>query len=437
MLRDHKCSKTVWAGLTILLLGPSLRAQTSQPASRPAASQPASLRRWFDQETFTGDWLGLGGPLEELGISFDVTYQQQFQQNLRGGLDTHNAHRFSGTLDYALELDFEKMGLIPGGSFFIKARSSYSEGINDGKVGAIYDVNGDAFRNQPAFVRKWWYKQTFLDEKVELRLGRLQAHKDLFDVSLYANHEDKDFMNNLLNRSGIMPQSNGMGAFIRVKPVDWVYIQAAAIDAQAKNRTRTGFDTGFHDEAWFNGFWEVGFTPKWATDRGPMPGRYRIGWWYDAKAREVYRQTYDGRLPQEFRGGNLGLYLGFDQMIWKERSDPKDTQGLGFFSRYGVAHRDVIQVAHTWQLGASYKGLLPERDDDVLGFSFGQGILSPRYREYVDEDADRESVWELYYRIQVAPWCQISPDLQIIQNPGGDKSARDAIVGGIRLCMTL
>ena len=46
--------------------------------------------------------------------------------------------------------------------------------------------------------------------------------------------------------------------------------------------------------------------------------------------------------------------------------------------------------------------------------------------------ADRETVYELYYAIKVTPCCVITPDLQVITNPGGNKDARDALVGGLR-----
>ena len=46
--------------------------------------------------------------------------------------------------------------------------------------------------------------------------------------------------------------------------------------------------------------------------------------------------------------------------------------------------------------------------------------------------ADRETVYELYYAIKVTPWCIITPDVQVITNPGGNNDTRDAPVGGVR-----
>ncbi|MBI4581923.1 MAG: carbohydrate porin [Planctomycetes bacterium] len=254
----------------------------------------------------------------------------------------------------------------------------------------------------------------------------------MVDVSHYANHEYKDFINRGILRNMVLPHRTGLGAYAKAQPVDWFYFQAAAIDSQSRDR-RTGFDTAFHDEALFLGMWEMGFTPKWATAKGALPGRYRLGWWYDPRSHKVFKDTLDGRLRDEFRGDDVGLYLGIDQMVWKEQDDPKDSQGLGAFGRWGWAHEDINKIDDYWEFGLSYTGLVPTRDQDVTAFAVAQGILSEQYREEVHEDASRETVFEFYYKYFATPWLIISPDFQVVVNPGGDKGAHDSIVGGVRI----
>lgn len=413
--------------------------QTTQPAAAEAESPPgAFLDDLRQSKTLTGDWGGVRSDLKDAGLKLSLSYQHQFQQNFHGGLDTHNAHRQTGSYDLKLELDFEKMGLIENAGFYIKAKGTWSEsdlvGINSDKVGAsgAARVNSDASNDQPIYVNKWWYWHRFLDDKIELRLGQIETVKDVYDVSLYANHEDKDFLNRLSFRNATIPHRIGMGANLKIMPVDWFYIQAGAFDAQSRKR-RTGFDTAFHDEAWFLGLGELGFTPKWDSAKGPMPGRYRAGLWYDPKLHTVFRDDLDGRLPTINETGHVGYYFGFDQMVWKENEDPKDSQGLGLFGRYGHGSRDVYKISDYWSAGLSYKGLLPDRDKDVFGFGVAQAIYSGEYRDEIRERADRETVYEWYYKCYVTPWLIISPDLQVITHPGGDKDDRNAVVGGVRL----
>ncbi len=409
---------------------PAESAAASSAAKEDHAAKPFDLR---SSTNLTGDWGGYRTKLKESGVNIELFYNQQFQQNFRGGRDTHNGQRFSGSYDLNLALDFGKMGWMDDAGFFIRAaKGTWSDGINPDKVGALFNVNSDAGDDHPIFINKWWFWKKFADKKVELRLGLLQTNKDLFDVSLYANHEDKDFLNRLSIRNATIAHKVGNGFFLKYEPVKWFYVQGAAIDSRQQART-TGWDTAFHGPAWFAGYSEAGFTPKWEANKGPMPGRYRIGAWYDPNTKTIYRNSLGGRRHAATNDGDTGYYIGADQMVWKETDDPKDTQGLGVFMRYGHAHADRNRVTDSWEIGASMKGLVPARDHDVMAFAVSQGIESERYRYEVRRLADRETVYEWYYGVQVTPWMTVSPDVQIITNPGGDKTARDDIVGGVRV----
>ncbi len=122
-------------------------------------------------------------------------------------------------------------------------------------------------------------------------------------------------------------------------------------------------------------------------------------------------------------------------MLYKEHPrDDVDDQGLGMFFRYGYANDQANEIEHFWSVGAQYLGLIPTRDEDVLGFGFAQGILSRKLRNL--EGGDRESVYELYYAAQVLPWLAVTPDFQYIVNPGADKDGREAFVAGVRIQMS-
>jgi porin len=77
----------------------------------------------------------------------------------------------------------------------------------------------------------------------------------------------------------------------------------------------------------------------------------------------------------------------------------------------------------------TWKGAIPGREQDVLGLGFAYARIGARARR---SDTDRafydpsgfnpirnaESVVELTYAAQVAPWWTVQPDLQYIINPG-------------------
>lgn len=405
-------------------------AACSQPASQPAPPRETASRpidRFWTGPRLLGDWGQARTELESVGIGINPTLQQQTQKNFRGGERVHNGHRFTGSYDLKFDIDFERMGLANGLGFAFEAKGTMGDGITPTKVGSLYEVNADAGGDFPIFVRKWWLRQLLFDDKLELRIGMLETNKDLVDVSLYANHEDKDFMNLLSIRNVTVPHRTGLGLFAKAQPTSWFYVQGAVVDAQSRAR-RTGFDTAFHEHDWYTALWELGLTPKWETVLGPLPGRYRLGWWYDPRV----KTPFESRPSLDRRGGEVGFYLGLDQMVYRESTDPKNTQGLGLFGRLGTADGEVDRINVYWQAGMSYTGLLPTRDRDVLGFSVGQARLSEEYCRAVDPLGDRETVFEWYYSYFLTPWCIISPDFQVVTNPGGDTDDRDAIVGGIR-----
>jgi hypothetical protein len=57
----------------------------------------------------------------------------------------------------------------------------------------------------------------------------------LFDRNTYADNYVNSFMNRALVHNMTMPTSLALGAFVKFWPTDWLYMQAAAIDAEPDN----------------------------------------------------------------------------------------------------------------------------------------------------------------------------------------------------------
>ncbi|UCE59371.1 MAG: carbohydrate porin [Phycisphaerales bacterium] len=441
-------SRLVIAILTICLLGmPQISANAQEDGSvasdenlktqRPsgAASRDVETYDLWTAKYLTGDWGGIRSSLEEQGISIILNSHTQFMVNTRGGLETKNGNDFAASYNLELVFDLQKMGLVSGAEFVFESKGTSGGEISDfdkEKVGGLFKTNADAKEEEPIFVDKWWWHQKLLNDRIELRVGRIETEKDLFDVNSVAGHEDKQFLNKALVANPTIPHKLGMGAYLKFRPTDWLYVQAAVMDPEARDR-RTGFDTAFHGTDRVQFFWELGVTPEFGSAKGKLGGRYLVGSWYNPGPKEVFFDTLDGRRARRYRNDDVGFYFGFEQLVWKENRDPEDTQGLTIFGRYGYAHDDTDMIEHFWSAGGQYAGLLPSREDDVIGFGVAQAILSEQYHKEIDPAADRETVYELYYAWHATPWCIISPDLQYVANPGGDKDDRDAVVAGVRL----
>ena len=397
----------------------------------PNGSETPSL---WERETLTNDWFGLGRKLAERGVSVNLGLTQVYQANLQGAMSTHRRSEcYAGSYDLELEMDMEKLFRLPSGSFYLLAEGSWSEGIDASSIRSLFGVNDDASGDRFIGVTQLWYEQALLDGRLRFRLGKLDLTGGFecrgcpvaFDASAYSNDETSQFLNGALVNNPTIPfPENGLGLAAYLQPLEWWYVAAGVADAQADAR-ETGFNTAFHGRSDFFSIFETGVVPHLPSPKGRLMGAYRIGLWYDPQPKD----RFDGRGAKR---DDVGFYLSFDQMALKENADEGDAQGLGLFARYGVADRGVNEVKSFWSLGAQYRGLLPTRDDDVLGFGVAQGRLS----RAAGFSASHETATELYYNATITPWLSLTPSIQCVFNPGGERDVDDAVVLGIRLYMS-
>jgi len=392
----------------------------------------------WQKDALAGSLFGGRDLLADNGIEVEFGLTNVYQNNVRGGLSTHNHKgRFSGSYDIEMEIDAEKLFGLKGGSFYMLAEGGWTdtEGINETSVGSYFGVNGDAAGNRSMDVTELWYEQILHDEHdLRLRVGKMDLTGGFecrgcpvaFDGSLYANDETGQFLNNaLINNPTIPFPDRGLATSVYFSPQDSdVYISAAIADAQADAR-ETGFNTTFHDEDYFFSIAEAGFASHIESDKGTMPGAYRFGMWYDPQPKA------NSDSAKSYRDDN-GLYTSFDQMLYKENNDSEDSQGIGAFFRYGYAPSKTNDVTNFFSTGLQYKGLCEYRDDDVLAVGFAQGNFSDSANmTYTD---DHEAVYEVYYNAQLTAAISLTPSLQYIVNSGGN-SEGDAVVFGARLQM--
>ena len=157
---------------------------------------------------------------------------------------------------------------------------------------------------------------------------------------------------------------------------------------------------------------------KWNIHKDTLPGDFHIGMWYHRGDWESIPQ------PNVTFNNNHGVYMGLEQMIFKESQEKDDVQGLGVFAQYGWSQEDRNRVPNYIGAGLVYKGLVPKRDDDTTGVGMAKAVFSPYLEGYGVETAI-----ECFYKIQLSPYIIVQPDLQFIANPGGQY--RDSLVAGV------
>lgn len=442
MLSQHRILSAAALSAFALSIISQLPTAQAQPQTAPKEEPaPAKESSPFDLRTtkrLTGDWGSVRTDMEEAGFRVKIKLMNQIMANLHGGLETKNGHDTAGSYEVNFYFDLEKMGLIDGAEFWIRGKGTWGGDDSDfdkEKIGAFFKTNQDASSEEVIFVDKWHWKQMLFDDRIELRIGRMEPVKDLFDRSKVIGSEDDYFLNRALVRNATLPSHKGLGIFLKAKLSKTLYASFGALDAHARDR-QTNFNTAFHDKDEFRYYGELGWKPEFDSSKGKLWGHYRVGTWYDPTRKEKFFDTLGGLRAQRFESGDWGFYIGFDQMVWKENNDPEDEQGITVAARYGYAHGEVNRIEHFWAAAAHYEGLIPERDDDRLGLGVAQGIFADEYRR-VHPRADRETVIEMYYAIKVTPWLTVTPDFQFVVNAGGDKDDRNATVAGLRFKMSL
>ena len=392
------------------------------------------LKSVTERDTLTDNWLGLGERLAEEGVTVSLGLTQIYQINLDGGLATHrHAGRYTGSYDLEGEFNLQEMIGLSGAVVFVHAEGSWSAGLDDSSIGSVLGgVNDSAGGDRSIDLTELWYQQSLFDGRLRFRIGKIDLTGGFecrgcpvaFDGNAFANDEAGQFLNAALVNNPTIPfPDKGLGLALYAEPLTWWYVAAAVGDAQADAR-EMGFNTAFHQEDYFFSIFETGFTPALPSHNGPLQGAYRVGFWYDPQDK--------GRHSGSVKRDDMGIYLSFDQMAIRENADEDDSQGLGLFARWGWADKSVFEVRCFWSAGAQYQGLIPTRDDDVLGFGAAQGRL---VRD-AGFTTDSETVMELYYGAQITPWLSLAPSIQYILNPGGDENVDDAVVIGIRMQMS-
>ncbi len=374
------------------------------------------------RETLTDDWFGLGRELEDLGISLELELTQVYQVNLRGGLSTHRrSGRYSGLYELELEVDTEKLFGLPGGTIAAEAEGGWSEGIDPPSVGSVFGVNYVADeRCMPIILSQLWYQQSLLEGSLRVRLGK-QDPTSWFDGNEYAGDETSQFLNSALVNNPTVPfPDEGLGIAAHLRPISWWYVAAGVFDAHAVD-SQTGFNTAFHGPCDFFMIAETGISADVPLGEADLPGAYRVGLWYDPQSKD----RLDGRGSKR---DDVGFYFSADQVIWSS-GDDEDHRNVGLFARFGLADGDVNEVKSFWSVGTACRGLIPTRADDVLGFGVAQGRLSGR----AGFTTSHETAMELYYNASVTPWLSVSPSMQYVFNPGGDRDVSDAVVAGVRV----
>jgi porin len=380
----------------------------------------------------------------------EYIYTGEVFNNMHGGISTHNATVYRGNLDLLLHGDLEKMGFFPGGKIFIYGQNGHGQGLSADYVGdfqVLSNIDAPDFMQVSEY---WWEREVFKDFAT-LRIGKQDCNAEFAVVQLGG-----DFVNSSFGVPPNIPMptfpNGSMAAATYFKLSEKLSFKAGIWDGLPN-----GENWGFSGSGELFSIYE--FKRSHDLFGKKLHGELHAGMWYHSGSWEdltaepslsamsfasfnpFRNYRYYGKrgsssdeagiLSDRHLLGNHGVYLGLDQMLYREDSeDEKNDQGLGMFVQYSYTPEDRSPAPHYVGGGLVYKGIAPRRDDDTMGI----GVAHVKFSRYLS-DRTAETAIELFYKAQITKHASVLPDLQYIVSPGG--MYPDAFAVGLRYELAL
>lgn len=273
-------------------------------------------------------------------------------------------------------------------------------------------VNRDADRaGSVVSVTEVWYEQLILDNQVSITGGKIDPTAYI-DTNEYANDEQRQFMNSMFrNAPTIDFPDNNFGARVYYGPKELQGVDIAAMYIQGDGNWEQLFSNPFIGV-------QVSLKPEKLLnmDGAFWAGNYRAYFWYNGTE---HTKLTDG---DKTKMANYGFGLSCDQSI---------NEVFGLFERIGWQDQHVGDVQFHWSLGGQMTGKYWDREEDVLAVAVGQAVPGQPYRD-TNPTHTTQTQMEAYYSFKVSDNFIISPDMQCIWGPDGDREGKTIFVYGLR-----
>lgn len=248
-------------------------------------------------------------------------------------------------------------------------------------IGSLWGTTNVFNVQDYALIQLWWEYQ-FISNKLGFRIGKVDL-TDYFNLYKFISN-NYSFINEGLTANLTIPfPQNGFAIIYGMRPIKQSLLLITIADINAR-KTSMSPDAFFTKKEYFSAV-QLKLIPKF---EGLGKSNYSvIGWYADARRKE--------RLPSA-----KGFSLVFEQEF---------KNGFVPFLRYGYQDGRLTDVQQMVSGGFGLLTPFKRKDDEFsIGFVWGRPT---------DRKLRNQVVTEAYYRLQLTPHIQISPDCQIIVNP--------------------
>ena len=404
-----------------MILGVVFAVPTTSAGELPDRDIPSAGSPFEDN--LTGDWGGTRTEWLNRGALVEAVNASDAFVSLKGGASRGSS--VANLFEVALTADLGALAGLRGGTLFVLGFGAHGEDPSEA-VGTIHSPGGLA-EDEPIWtLAEFWYEQSLFRDRAGLLVGFYAVDSE-FDVRETADAFVNDgFGAGLeLSETGRNVDSvfalGGLGIRgrwavtpdfdLRVGVVEGI---PGKLDDPSALGLELDADEGVLAIA------EAEWRPA-----GFEFLRVAVGGWH-------YSTDFERLDGGPEADGTEGVYGFVEGVIFNEPGT--DDQGLSGFVRIGRADESVNPFAAYHAAGLVYTGLLPGREEDLLGLGVSSVANGDDFTDAEPDPLDRrETVFELTYRAQLLPWLGVQPTLQYARNPGTDPELDDNLSAGVRV----
>jgi porin len=377
---------------------------------------------WHEITSITGGWGGARDDLMRRGLALSVGYVGALSSNPVGDAGDGRT-KWTNDLGAGVFADLERLAgwnrtyFTASYNYFTSSYSPFPEVGEESRLVHLA-IGHELFENE-----------------AEIALGRLVAGEEFASLPLACTSVNEKICSNPIVAAQTVTfptyPTATWGAQFKLRPGDdWTatigsYLVFPGIGDPHGNGVAFAASKG-------SGALTVAEVAYAAGGDDAPPGQYRLGGYYDGE------QVRDAETLAPVHGTG-GAYLMAQQMLFSEPEDP--FVGLSSWLALSWAPENRNPVTFMAAGGLLYQGIIPSRSWDGLAFvtawrQWGTDARDGQRRR--DEPVrNGELLLELNYRVSLASWLWITPDLQGIIQPEGRDDRADSLIVGLQVGVVL
>ncbi len=387
------------------------------------SARAQSVASWLTQPTMTGDWGGLRTKLADEGININLGYIGEFADDVAGG--RRQGSDVAEGFGFGAAVDLGKLAGVEGGTFSVSFRQRWGRSTAADYTGNKFNLQEDYGVGQNLRLTELSYDQLLDHDFLDLKVGDYPMGNDFAGDPLLCTFVSGAICGHM---QSLPASTNGWsdypiarwGGRVRINPTPDLYLQTGVFESNPTNVTApNGLKISLSGSTGV----VIPVEAGWTAGLGPenLMGHYKIGAFYDTS------DTADVVNTRKYYHGRYGMWVLFDQMVWRFQSGTK--RGLSVFGG-GTLSDSATSTTPAYVMAGLYaQGPIAERPMDYINLGFisarvNHRLIAAEYQKFAADGItdfgleEGENDVELGYGFAATPWLLVHQTIQYINNPG-------------------